>query len=460
MPVISFEVAGDRFLHNQVSNMDNSPLGKALVNEKIKQLRISDVGKASIREIVALVNLVEEATDFKYIRMEMGVPGLPPTKVGVEAEKAALDRGVAAIYPMVDGIKPLKEEASKFIHNFLNVEVAPAGCIPTTGSMQGTYAAFLAAGHVDKKKDTVLFIDPGFPVQKQQMMVLGQKYETFDVFNYRGEKLREKLESYLSKGNINSVIYSNPNNPAWICFNEPELQIIGELATKYDVIVMEDLAYFGMDFRQDFSKAGVPPFQPSVAHYTNNYILFISSSKIFSYAGQRIGIMAISDQLFNRDYPDLQERFKGTTFGATVTLRLLYSLSSGTSHSAQWALAGMLKAVNDGALNFVNEVKEYGERAHKMKALFVQNGFKIVYQKDLEVPIADGFYFTVGYPGMTGNELVANLLYYGISAIALDNTGSEEEGIRACVSFVKKDQFSELEKRLKLFDENFSTQKK
>jgi aspartate/methionine/tyrosine aminotransferase len=436
--------------------MDNSPLDKNLVEEKIEQLRIPDVGKASIREIVALVNLVEEASDFKYIRMEMGVPGLPPAKVGVEAEKAALDRGVAAIYPMVDGIKPLKEEASRFIKNFLNIELSPAGCIPTTGSMQGTYTAFLAAGYVDKKKDTALFIDPGFPVQKQQMLVLGQKYETFDVFNYRGEKLRGKLESVLEKGNINSIIYSNPNNPAWICFNNDELKIIGELATKYDVIVMEDLAYFGMDFRKDLSKPGEPPYQSSVANYTSNYILFISSSKIFSYAGQRIGIMAISNTLFNRDYPDLQERFKGTSFGAIVTLRLLYSLSSGTSHSAQWALAGMLKAVNDGEFNFVDGVKEYGERAHEMKELFLKNGFNIVYQKDLDKPIADGFYFTLSYPGMTGNELVANLLYYGISAIALDNTGSEEEGIRACVSFVKREQFPVLAERLELFNAHFS----
>mgnify|MGYP000746000808 FL=1 len=436
--------------------MDNSPLDKNLVEEKIEQLRIPDVGKASIREIVALVNLVEEASDFKYIRMEMGVPGLPPAKVGVEAEKAALDRGVAAIYPMVDGIKPLKEEASRFIKNFLNIELSPAGCIPTTGSMQGTYTAFLAAGYVDKKKDKALFIDPGFPVQKQQMLVLGQKYETFDVFNYRGEKLRGKLESVLEKGNINSIIYSNPNNPAWICFNNDELKIIGELATKYDVIVMEDLAYFGMDFRKDLSKPGEPPYQSSVANYTSNYILFISSSKIFSYAGQRIGIMAISNTLFNRDYPDLQERFKGTSFGAIVTLRLLYSLSSGTSHSAQWALAGMLKAVNDGEFNFVDGVKEYGERAHEMKELFLKNGFNIVYQKDLDKPIADGFYFTLSYPGMTGNELVANLLYYGISAIALDNTGSEEEGIRACVSFVKREQFPVLAERLELFNAHFS----
>lgn len=436
--------------------MTNSPFSKEIIDRKIRELRISDPGKASIREIVALVNLVEEETGEKFVRMEMGVPGLPPAKIGVEAEIEALQRGVAAIYPLIDGIQPLKAEASKFVKNFINIDVSPRGCIPTVGSMQGTYAAFLAAANAVEGKDTTLFVDPGFPVQKQQMMVLGQKYETFDVFHFRGEKLQKKLEEYLSKGNICSIIYSNPNNPAWICFTEKELKIIGECANKYDVIVMEDLAYFGMDFRQDLSVPGQPPFQPTVARYTGNYILFISSSKIFSYAGQRCGLMVISDSLFRRDYPKLQRRFGGTDFGSTISLRLLYALSSGTSHSAQWALAAMLKAANEGRFNFVQEVKEYGEKAKVMKRLFLENGFKIVYETDLGQPIADGFYFTLSYPGMTGNQLVANLLYYGISSIALDNTGSAEEGIRACVSFVQREQFPALEERLKLFNERFS----
>ena len=47
--------------------MDNSPFDKAVVDSKIAQLRIPDVGKASIREIVALVNLVEEETGKKYM---------------------------------------------------------------------------------------------------------------------------------------------------------------------------------------------------------------------------------------------------------------------------------------------------------------------------------------------------------------------------------------------------------
>jgi len=382
----------------------------------------------------------------------MGVPGLPPAEVGIQGEIDALRRGVASDYPMVDGVKALKEEASRFIKNFMNTDIKPEGCVPTVGSMQGGYASFLMCNNLDPKKDTALFMDPGFPVQKQQFRVLNQKYESFDVYNYRGSKLREKLESYLKAGNINSIIYSNPNNPTWICFTEEELQIIGELANKYDVIVIEDLAYFAMDFRQDLSKPGEPPYQPSVTKYTDNYILLISSSKAFSYAGQRLAITAISDALFHRKYAMLKERFGAEEFGYTFVLRIIYSLSSGVSHSAQYALAAMFKAANEGKFNFVDSVKEYGERARIMKKMFLDAGFSIVYDTDVDKVLADGFYFTIAYPGMTGGKLLKELIRFGISAISLDNTGSDRtEGLRACVSQIGLDQMDELKNRIELF---------
>jgi len=439
--------------------MNKPPVAQEIVEKYISHLRIKDLGKASIREIVALINYIEEESKVKFIRMEMGVPGLPAAKVGVEAEIKALQSGVASVYPMMDGIKPLKYEASRFIKTFMDVTVDPQSCIPTSGAMQGTFAALLVAGNVDKHKDTTLFIDPGFPVQKQQMVVMGHKFDTFDIFDYRGEKLRAKLESYLAKGNINSLVYSNPNNPSWVCLTEEELKVIGELAAQYDVIVMEDLAYFGMDFRKDLFTPGRPPYQPTVAKYTDNYILFISGSKIFSYAGQRGAIMAISNSLWNRQYDNLEARFGSRPFGFTIVMQVLYALSSGITHSTQHALAAMFKAASDGEFNFIEEVKEYGRKAHIMKELFTSNGFEIVYEKDGEEPIADGFYFTLGYPGMSGKDLLNNLLYYGISAISLKNTGSEKEGLRACVSHVKRDQFEDLRKRLELFHAHFGNLK-
>lgn len=434
--------------------MKNTPIDYQIAEQTINEFGISDFGKATIREVVAISNKLEKLTNTEFIHMEMGVPGLKAAQIGVEAEINALQNGIASIYPDINGLPELKHEASRFIKAFINVDVAPTGCVPVTGSMQGTFASFLVSGQCTEGKDTILFIDPGFPVQKQQIAVMGYKYDSFDVYNFRGEKLKAELEKHLAKGNIAALVYSNPNNPAWFCLQEEELKIIGEAATKYDVIVLEDLAYFAMDFRKELGKPFEAPYQASVAHYTDNYVLHISGSKAFSYAGQRIGVAVISDKLYNKAYPGLTKRYGGGTFGTVYIHRVLYALSSGTSHSGQYALAAMFKAASNGVFDFVSEVKEYGRRAEKMKKIFTDYGFKIVYNEDLGEPIANGFYFTIGYPGMTGGELMKELVYYGISAISLSTTGSNQQGLRACTSFIKDHQYALLEERLKLFKAN------
>ena len=436
-------------------HMKPTPIEAEIVNEVIDAFGIHPAGRSTIRELVKIVNDIEQITGEEFIRMEMGVPGLDPTFVGTEAEMIALRKGVASKYPNIEGIRPLKEEAARFIKMFLDVDVEPKHCVPTVGSMMGGMAAFMVVNRSDPERTGTLFLDPGFPVQKQQCLVLGHQYGSFDLYDYRGEKLKAKMEEEIEKGQYSSILYSNPNNPSWICLNEAELKIIGDISMKYDVTVIEDLAYFGMDFRKDLSKPGAPPFQPTVSRYTDNYLLLVSSSKAFSYAGQRIGMLIIAPGLFERRYEDLKRYYSSDKFGHAMIYGALYALSAGASHSAQHALAAIFKAVNDGSYNYITEVREYGKKAVIMKALFQKYGFKIVYDMDLDEPIADGFYFTLSYPGFEGSQLVEELLYYGISAISLEITGSTRtEGLRACVSQVRRDQFKVLEERLDKFREN------
>ena len=434
--------------------MRETPIRKELVDGIIAGLGIQDFSRATIREVKLTASMAEKESGVEFIKMEMGIPGLPAAQVGVDAQVKALQDGIANLYPNIQGLPQLKQEASRFVKAFIGLDIDAEGCIPVSGSMQGTFASFLTCSQADRRRDTVLFIDPGFPVQKMQLQVMGVKYETFDVYDFRGERLGPKLESYLKKSNICAIVYSNPNNPSWICLNEDELATIGRLATQYDAIVMEDLAYFAMDFRQDLSQPFQPPYQPSVGRYTENYILLISGSKAFSYAGERIGVTCISDHLFRRRYPDLAARYEGLPFGPVFSTRMLYALSSGTSHSAQYAMAAMLRAASDGTYDFRQEVGVYGERAHRLKEIFLRHGFRIVYDRDLNQPVADGFYFTIGYPGLTSGELAHELMYYGVSAISLLTTGSHQEGLRVCTSFIEDHQYDQLDERMQIFHEN------
>ena len=114
----------------------------------------------------------------------------------------------------------------------------------------------------------------------------------------------------------------------------------------------------------------------------------------------------------------------------------------------------MFKAACNGELSFTEDTKEYAHRAKRMKELFEENGFYVVYDKDVTEKIGDGFFFTIGYPGLTSGELMRELLYYGISSITLNTTGSEQHGIRACTSRMTPEMFPILEERLKAFKDD------
>lgn len=432
--------------------MQNRVYSQELVDRVVDELKITDLEQATIGQVVLLASRLEELTGIPFIRMDQGVPGLEPCRIGTEAEKQALDTWIPAIYPAAEGIPELKTEASRFVKAFLDVDISAAACVPVTGSVAGSFGSFIACTQCDPGKNTVLFIDPGFPIQKSQFKVLGIPHVQFDVHDFRGEKLRAKLESYLEKGNIAGIIYSNPNNPAWISLTESELQVLGELATRYGAVVLEDLAYFGMDFRSDFGRPFEPPYIPTAARYTDNYILMLSSSKIFSYAGQRAAMLCISDSLFGRRFPALAERYAGAgIFGPTLIGSILYMITSGITHSTQFGYAAMLRAATEGRFDFVKETSEYARRSRRMKDLFEQHGFHVVYDKDIDRAISDGFFFTIGYGGMPCGELMRELLYYGISSISLSTTGSEQQGIRACCSRMSEDLYGVLDDRLRAF---------
>ncbi len=56
--------------------MNTVPLNREQVNKIVADNKIKSVGKASIREVKKIIDDVEKAFDFKFVRMEMGIPGL------------------------------------------------------------------------------------------------------------------------------------------------------------------------------------------------------------------------------------------------------------------------------------------------------------------------------------------------------------------------------------------------
>ncbi|MBO6249310.1 MAG: pyridoxal phosphate-dependent aminotransferase [Bacteroidales bacterium] len=428
------------------------PIDKTTMDDVLLGMDINDLSHATIRQCVNAAKELERVSNEKFVHLEFGVPGLKASQIGIDMQKLALDAGIAAVYPPTSGIPEFKWNASAFINAFVGIAISPEGVIPTVGSMQGCFNLLMECSQLHEGRNAVVYISPGFPSHYLQSKVLGLEARVLDIYNYRGKKLQAALEDLLSDGKVCAILYSNPNNPTWACLTEEELKIIGGLCDKYDVIALEDMAYLCMDFRLDRSVPFSPPYQPTVGRYTDNFVLMISASKIFSYAGERIGFVAISNKLYEREYPSLKERYGLGKFGDNFVLTFIYVNSSGCSRSAQNAMSEMMEASVSGKYDFVGELREYARRARRAKEIFFRHGFTLVYDKDLDQDVSDGFFFTIGYEEMSGSALLYDLMRCGICAITLSATRSMQQGIRVCVSMLNSDKdFELLDERLGQF---------
>lgn len=434
---------------------DDVPFSRGTVDNIIEESRV-DLSRASIREMNRVVNKIERELGTEFIRLEFGIPGLPASNIGINAEIYALTKeGVASRYAPFDGIPRLKKATAEFVKKFLNLDVGPECCIPTVGNMQGGFLSQAIAGRLDRRRNTILHIDPGFSVNKSQARFLGLETDSIDFYQMRGPKLIAVLRQRLAKGDVGGVLWSSPNNPTWIVFTDEELKDMGELFDEYEVVAIEDVAYLCMDFRQDYSRPGQEPYPPTIAHYADNSFVLISASKIFSYAGQRAAVTIISPKFIRKEYEGLEEYFGTRRIGEAFVQGGMYPTTSSVPQGPQHALAALFEAASSGEYDFVKPLREYGRRANHMKKAFTAHGFKLVYDWDLDRPLADGFYFTFSYPGFSGVELLREMIYYGVSATTLNITGSiRAEGLRACVSLTGEDRFDVLDYRLKRFHED------
>ena len=98
--------------------MNNIPIPDEVIESLKEATGIKSPGTASIREIVSLVNRIEQKTGIPFVRMEMGVPGIPAPAIGTEAEIEALHKGVASLYPEIAGLR-ISEKRSIEIHKAL-----------------------------------------------------------------------------------------------------------------------------------------------------------------------------------------------------------------------------------------------------------------------------------------------------------------------------------------------------
>ena len=60
-------------------------ISKQLVESLFAKFGTNDINQLSIREVGKLVSMIEKESGEEFIHMEMGVPGLPASQIGIDA---------------------------------------------------------------------------------------------------------------------------------------------------------------------------------------------------------------------------------------------------------------------------------------------------------------------------------------------------------------------------------------
>jgi len=402
----------------------------------------------SIEEFWSAVDQLEKVLGIDYIRMDFGVPGLAPFEVCLSKHVETLGPGaLPQNYPPYTGVPQLRIAVASFIFNRLGTRCPVENVFVTCGGTQALFVAQAVAAKLEANRKRAVFLSPTYPPMISQARFLGLEIETIEIDGKRGVTLLNAIRQAFERGEVAAFCWASPNNPTWTVLTHYELEHLAALCKDYGVVPIEDLTYLGMlDPESDALRKGFP----SIAQFADEYFLVLSASKMLSYAGERIGFLAASSALLDRESASLEE-----AFGASPVRRacgsFIFNLTAGAPNSSQYGVADVLDAINSGTVDLDRVLSVYAERSRTVKQLLKENGFYFIYGSS-EAEELNGFYICFGFPGMSGVELLKELLYVGITVLPLSVFSSERtDGVRACVGRVSDEKLTLLASRLKLF---------
>ncbi|MFH1276541.1 MAG: aminotransferase class I/II-fold pyridoxal phosphate-dependent enzyme [Candidatus Woesearchaeota archaeon] len=291
---------------------------------------------------------------------------------------------------------------------------------------------------------------------KLQCELRGVGYVSIDVSN---ENWLSQVRTECETGEIAGILYSNPNNPTGQVYGDQILSQLAQICIENDVVAIEDLAYLLMNYSEDQTIPGEEPFAPTITKFMKDegqYILLFSLSKLFSYAGEGVGVAKVSKSLAERSIDDLglpiAQAAGAHNFGELFPIGVYAATARGASHSAQIAAAETFRLASSGELrDYIIEVKrEYGMRIQRAVEMFERSGFELAYEiPRSEQGMGAAMYFTVEHPHYQhGGELLKDLLCFGIGVSPVAPCGGKKNSLRFSISDVDSNALDLLDRRL------------
>jgi len=250
--------------------------------------RVQNISLSGIRVVSEKVRLLEKKGE-KVFRFDMGRPDFDTPAYIKEAAKKAIQEGFV-YYTTSSGIKELREAIAQKLYKDNNMEVNPdTELIVTVGAQQ---AAFISILGIINPEDEVMVPDPMYVYYTDWPELAGGKTVSIPTSQENNFKFSAKdIERRISP-KTKMILINTPNNPTGVVLDKQTLEIIAEVAKKYDLLILSDECYEKMvyDSVKHYSIASFPGMKKRT-------ITINSFSKVYSMTGWRLGYVAADKEI-------------------------------------------------------------------------------------------------------------------------------------------------------------------
>lgn len=240
--------------------------------------RMSRLGTESAFEVLAKAKALE-AKGRDVVHLEVGEPDFPTPENIVQAGIRALKDGKTKYTPSA-GIPELRDAIAQNVSQTRGVRVTADQVVVTPGAKPIMFFSILA---LVEPGDQVLYPIPGFPIYESMINYCSG---TPVPYLLREENhFRFDPEEFRAKANAKTklIILNSPHNPTGGVLEPSDLEVVAEVAQKYDITVFTDEIYWRVLYEGTFSSL---LSVPGMAEHT---ILLDGFSKTYSMTGWRLG---------------------------------------------------------------------------------------------------------------------------------------------------------------------------
>jgi aspartate/methionine/tyrosine aminotransferase len=247
------------------------------------------------------------------IYLVQGEPDFDTPSHIVEAAHKAMARG-ATHYVPGDGLFELREAVAEKLAQVNGINADPRSeIVITTGATLGLFVAIMA---LVNPGDEVLLTDPAFGPYEAMIGLAGGRSVYVPLLKSDGSfyLVKDAFEQRITP-RTKALVLNTPNNPMGKVLTRAELEMVGELAEKHDLIIIADEVYEALvyDGHQHTSIASLSPELKARSIVVNSF------SKTYAMTGWRLG--------YNVANPAL----------ASAMTKVIYQSGRCASEFVQWA---------------------------------------------------------------------------------------------------------------------------